>query len=150
MEPISRRIISIIRPKQPHFTSNPAAAQNTKPTIISETLSGAANIMQQAMIIIRVSNISIFQQFTTLISEHISSEKCNTEVDAKAFFEYKLCKSQHNCQSHQYNGYLFAKRQSAVFLLSRHNCTILLPTHLLAPLLFALGIERCESLIVAT
>ena len=99
MIPINRRIISIIRPKQPHLTSNPAAAQNTKPTIISDTLIGAANIMQQAMIIISVNNISIFQQFTTLISEHIPSEKCNTEVDAEVGLKDKLRQSQYSRQS---------------------------------------------------
>ena len=99
MQPISRRIISIIRPKQPHFTSNPAPAQNINPTIISETLIGAANIMQQAMIIIRVSNISIFQQFTTLILEHISSEKGYAEIDAEIGLKDKLRQSQDCRQS---------------------------------------------------
>lgn len=59
MAPINRRIMSIIRPKQPHFASYPAPAQNTNPTIISETLSGAAKIMQQAISIISVSSICL-------------------------------------------------------------------------------------------
>lgn len=92
MVPINRRIISIIRPKQPHFTSYPAPAQNISPTIISETLSGAANIMQQAIIIISVSNIYLrfYSQFTTLILEHLVSEECKTEVDTEIGLKNKL------------------------------------------------------------
>ena len=102
MVPINISIISISRPKQPILASYPAPAQNTRPIITNETLSGAANTMQQAISIIRVSNILFFQQFTTLILEHISSEKGYTEIDAEVGLKDKLRQSQDCRQSKQY------------------------------------------------
>ena len=59
--PIIKRIISIIRPKQPNIASNPAADQKQNPTITKMIPNSTSKIIQQATrTIIRSNSLIIY------------------------------------------------------------------------------------------